>query len=144
MQNYRNAFLKLAIYYYENGRDSAKVVEVLDRMESKIPNDVLPMDYRLRYDVARLYDIVGAKEKFMKIAKEIEPIALEQIKREPMNIYGEYNPYVILVNLYEMMGEYKKAIDILNRVLVYYPQQYQHLIKERISRLEAKMNEGKK
>jgi hypothetical protein len=144
MQNYRNAFLKLAIYYYENGRDSAKVVEVLDRMESKIPNDVLPMDYRLRYDVARLYDIVGAKEKFMKIAKEIEPIALEQINREPMNIYGEYNPYVILVNLYEMMGEYKKAIDILNRVLVYYPQQYQHLIKERISRLEAKMNEGKK
>ncbi|CUS81791.1 Protein of unknown function (DUF2723) [Candidatus Kryptonium thompsonii] len=144
MQNYRNAFLKLAIYYYENNRDTSKVVEVLDRMESKIPNDVLPMDYRLRYDVARLYEIVGARDKFMKIAKEIEPIALEQINRDPMNIYGEYNPYVILVNLYEMMGEYQKAIDILNRVLVYYPQQYQHLIKDRIARLQAKINENKR
>ncbi len=143
MQNYRNAFLKLAIYYYENNRDSTKVVEVLDRMESKIPNDILPMDYRLRYDVARLYEVVGARDKFMKIAKEIEPIALEQINRDPMNIYGEYNPYVILVNLYEMMGEYKKAIDILNKVLAYYPQQYQYLIKDRIARLEAKMNEKK-
>ena len=144
MQNYRNAFLKLAIYYYENNRDTSKVVEVLDRMERKIPNDVLPMDYRLRYDVARLYEIVGARDKFMKIAKEIEPIALEQINRDPMNIYGEYNPYVILVNLYEMMGEYQKAIDILNRVLVYYPQQYQYLVKDRIARLQAKMNENKR
>lgn len=144
MQNYRNAFLKLAIYYYENNRDSAKVVEVLDRMESKIPNDVLPMDYRLRYDVARLYEIVGARDKFMKIAKEIEPIALEQINREPGNVFGEYNPYVILVNLYEMMGEYQKAIDILNRVLAYYPQQYQGIVKDRIARLEAKMKEEKR
>ena len=39
-----------------------------------------PSDYRLRYDVARLYEIVGARDKFMKIAKEIEPIALEQIQ----------------------------------------------------------------
>lgn len=144
MQNYRNAFLKLAIYYYENNRDTSKVIEVLDRMESKIPNNVLPMDYRLRYDVARLYEIVGARDKFLKIAKEIEPIALEQINRDPMNIYGEYNPYVILVNLYEMMGEYQKAIDILNRVLVYYPQQYQYLVKDRIARLQAKMNEERK
>ncbi|CUT04168.1 DUF2723 domain-containing protein [Candidatus Chrysopegis kryptomonas] len=144
MQNYRNAFLKLAIYYYENNRDSAKVVEVLDRMESKIPNDVLPMDYRLRYDVARLYEIVGARDKFMKIAKEIEPIALEQINREPGNVFGEYNPYVILVNLYEMMGEYQKAIDILNRVLAYYPQQYQGIVRDRIARLEAKMKEEKR
>ncbi|MCX7762250.1 MAG: DUF2723 domain-containing protein [Candidatus Kryptonium sp.] len=144
MQNYRNAFLKLAIYYYENNRDTLKVLEVLDHMESKIPNNVLPMDYRLRYDVARLYDIVGARDKFMKIAKEIEPIALEQIERDPANIYGEYNPYVILVNLYEMMGEYQKAIDILNRVLVYYPQQYQHLVRDRIERLQAKLKEEKR
>lgn len=144
MQNYRNAFLKLAIYYYENNRDTSKVIEVLDRMESKIPNDVLPMDYRLRYDVARLYEVVGARDKFLKIAKEIEPIALEQINRDPMNIYGEYNPYVILVNLYEMMGEYQKAIDILNKVLVYYPQQYQYHVKDRIARLQAKINEEKK
>jgi len=46
--------------------------------------------------------------------------------------------------LYEMMGEYQKAIDILNRVLVYYPQQYQHLIKDRIARLQAKINENKR
>ena len=57
------------------------------------------MDYRLRYDVARLYEIVGARDKYMKIAKENEPIALEQINRDPKNIYGEYNPYEILVNL---------------------------------------------
>ena len=39
MQNYRNAFLKLAIYYNENNRDTSKVVEVLDRMESNTVNN---------------------------------------------------------------------------------------------------------
>ena len=60
MSNYRNAFLRLAMYHLNLTRNNAKAVEALDSMEAKIPHSVIPMDYRLLSDVANFYKYAGA------------------------------------------------------------------------------------
>jgi len=117
IQNYRDAFIQLAYYYHGVENDNVSCVNVLDEMEKKMPSAVVPMDYRLLYDVGNLYAQAGAIDKYRKVADEVIPQAMESLKDVTMDdLSSPYNPYSMLERLYISLKEYDKAIDILQRL----------------------------
>ena len=92
------------------------VIKTLEEMEKKIPRKVIPMDHRLLFDVGNLYYTSGGMDQYVKIAWEIEKIALRRLEENPMDINGLYHPYRLLLDTYDKLKEYGKAIDILIRL----------------------------
>ncbi len=132
--NYRNPFMRLAIYYVQQ-KDSAAAVAILDSMESKIPIEVLPMDYRILSDVARIYLIAGEKQKYDRYSSVVEKDALAAIETDPTDVRSPYNPYRILLDLYESKNEYRKEIDLLSKLEKMFPDEKS--IQYRIRQLET-------
>jgi hypothetical protein len=140
--NYRNAFLRLALYYLNQTHNFAKAIEVLDSMEVKIPHGVMPMDYRLMYDVANFYNYAGEKVKYLKWSDEVVAKLQDILKSNPHEQLNQYNPYSVLLSIYEAREEYEKAIDILGRISATYSATTPGIdqqIKERITQLQGQM-----
>lgn len=115
VQSYRSQYLSFA-YYYVNNDDNGNAVKVLDKMETLFPRNIVTMDYRIEYDVAMLYNKLDEKNKFNELVAEVEKGALEQMKKTPNDISSYWNPYKILIDLYEAHGDYGKAIDVLGQL----------------------------
>ncbi len=115
VQSYRSQFLSFA-FYYNDEDDNSRALTVLDKMESLFPRKVVPMDFKIEYDAAMLYNRLGNKNKFNDMSSEVEKAALEQMKKNPNDIKSYWNPYKILIDIYEARGEYSNAIDILDRL----------------------------
>ncbi len=120
-QNYRNSFLRLALYYMNNKHDNAKVIQVLDKMEEVMPYKIIRMDPRLMFDLASIYYGAGGMKQYKKIASEIEKYAWAKLETDPTDVQSYYNPYRMLLDTYENLGEFKKALDVVNRLKVYFP-----------------------
>lgn len=132
--NYRNSFMRLAAYYISHG-DNQNAVATLDTMEARIPISVIPLDYRILSDVARLYFMAGAKQQFVKYAATVEKDARKAIEQNPGDVQTPYNPYRILLDIYDMQGAYQKEIDLLKRLQEMFPQE--RSIQDRISQLQS-------
>jgi len=115
VQNYRSQYLTLAHAYFDD-QDSVKAGEVLDKMESNLPRKVIPMDYRIEYDAATLYYKIGNKSKFDELSVEVEDAAQKEMKRNPNDIKSYYNPYRILLDIYDTRGDKLKALDVLYQI----------------------------
>ena len=140
--NYRNAFLRLSLYHLNQTRNFAKAIEVLDSLEAKIPHRVIPMDYRLMYDVANFYNYAGAKDKYLKWSDEVVAKLQDIIKSTPQEALNQYNPYSVLLSIYEAREEYEKAIEILGRIAATYSATTPGIdqqVKERITQLQGQM-----
>jgi hypothetical protein len=131
--NYRNSFMRLAAYYLSHG-DNQNAVATLDTMEARIPIKVIPLDYRIVSDIARLYFMAGAKSQFDKYAATVEKDAQKAIEQNPGDVQTPYNPYRILLDLYDMQGAYQKEIDILKKLQRIFPQE--RSIQDRIFQLQ--------
>ncbi len=138
IQGYRQSFFRLADYYLRIAHDSSLCINTLDRMEKVIPHHHISIDYRFLYEIGNLYYKAGAREQFAKIAKEIEPIALSSINSGSADMQSPYNAYAMLEDLYVKQQEYGKAIDILNQLESFYPNNPQ--LKAEISRLKGLLN----
>ncbi len=114
--NYRHAFLQLANYYLSGLKDNEKTVQVLDKLEEKIPRKIIPLDYRLQYNFANFYLVAGRRDKFIEYAKEIEKQALADLEINGYIPSGDYNPYIVLKQIYDNLGEYNKFIELLNKL----------------------------
>lgn len=119
--NYRNSFLRLALYYMEIKRDNEMAVKTLDKMEEKIPRKLVGMRYEIMSDLADLYRRAGDEEKSIELALEVEEIVLKMIEKNPTDYRREGNPYMILINNYEKLKEYKKLIELLTKLQTYMP-----------------------
>ncbi|MGA7161342.1 MAG: DUF2723 domain-containing protein [Bacteroidota bacterium] len=142
MTNYRNAFLKLALENLTRSHNYTKAAEALDSMESKIPHKVIPMDYRLLYEVANFYSHAGEKEKSNQFSDEVVAKLIDLIHKNPDQPMSEYNPYTLLLSIYQSRAEYEKAIDILNTIAARYGEMSPGLkdqVKERIARIQIQM-----
>lgn len=120
-QNYRNSFIRLALHYINYGNHKEKCIETLNEMDRKIPRSVIPIDHRILFDIAGLYLAADAKDKYKELARDVEKVALQAIDDDPTNVSSQYSPYRLLIDIYENLGEYDKAINILTRLLNYYP-----------------------
>ena len=115
VQNYRTQYLTYAYYLYNDSND-AKVEQVLDKMEENLPVSVVPMDYRIQYDVAMMYNRIGNTAKFNNLADYVIQQSLAALQRNPTDISTYWNPYKILIDIYDAKGEYAKELEILNRL----------------------------
>lgn len=112
VQSYRSQFLTLA-YEYVNRDDKAKTSQVLDRMEEVFPKNVVPYDYRILYDVCMQYYRADNKAKFDELSPIVEKEALDALKKNPNDIQTFWNPYKLLIDIYEARGDYNKTLEIL-------------------------------
>ena len=120
-QNYRSSFLKLAFYYLNEVNQPQKAVETLDEMEQKIPRHNIEIDYRILFDVGNMYYEAGSMDKYNEIAAEVEGIALQHLERDPTDFNTSYNPYRLLLDIYEKTGQYAKALDVISKIETYLP-----------------------
>jgi hypothetical protein len=119
--NYRNAFMRLALYYINTAHDNAKAVEALDSMRSKLPSNVLPMDYRVEYDVANFYQFAGATDRYEEMTAKLEKQLLDIVSKPVLEQFtNQYHPYYMLFSLYQTRGDYTKALEILDRISTAY------------------------
>ncbi len=114
--NYKNAYTRLALYYMYATKNKEKAVEVLDMMEQKIPRKLFPIDFYILNNIANIYFSANEIDKYKDLAKDIETAALKDIERSPMNVGGDYNPYFVLKQIYDNLGEYGKFLDVLKRL----------------------------
>jgi tetratricopeptide (TPR) repeat protein len=136
-QNYRNSFLRLAIYYLDHGQKQ-KSIEVLDEMEKKLPRSIVGMRFELLYDVSNLYFSSGGIEQYNSIVSELEPIMLARLEANPRDFQRQYNPYVVLRDIYENQGEYQKLVDLFTRLNSVIPGDAN--VKSIIARYQAMAN----
>ncbi len=114
VQNYRSVYMSYAYAYLET--DKQKTAEILNKMEEYMPLKVVESDYRIAYDIGMIYARIGDMNKFNEYAAEVEPKALAELKRNPNDVQSYWNPYKILVDIYETRGDYQKAIEILQQL----------------------------
>ncbi|MBU1099503.1 MAG: DUF2723 domain-containing protein [Bacteroidetes bacterium] len=120
-QNYRNAYIRLALKIYNDEQDNAKTLKVLRKMDEVMPRSTITMDYRIKHDIARLLHSLGAMDDYVDYANEIIVAALDQIERNPMDFSGNYNPYALLMTHYENLGQFNKIVDMLLKLKEYIP-----------------------
>jgi len=120
VQNYRNGFIRLALYYI-NKNQNQLALQSLDAMEEKIPRKFLPVEPGLLFEIANLYHAAGGTKQYAAMAKELETIALKQIEENPNDVQSYYNPYRILIETYENMHEYRKLADLWQRLGIMFP-----------------------
>ncbi len=145
LQNYRSAFVRLASYY-QGQKESEKAVAVLDKMESVMPEKVIPLrDYRLSLNFGRLYSDAGRPEELdrrldaalvdyplrpadkMFIAQSYSyelknDDKAEKITRTIVDEHPDFmQAYAWLVGQYTKNKQYDKGVEILEKWLVQRP-----------------------
>jgi hypothetical protein len=135
--NYRSAFVRLALYYNNVEKNPERAKEILARMDEAMPMEIMEFDWRLAADVMSFYSRLNVKDKYDKYSNYLEQKCWSLINANQVEMNSYYNPYRILLEIYEQHQNYAKAIDVLNRVAVYYPNDPG--IKSRITDLQAKL-----
>lgn len=125
-QNYRGAFLQLALHYQYNENNPKKAAEVIDRMHELIPLYNFPMDYGLLSNVSEFYLQAGRSEDYAKYAKIIEELAWKEInssksrfnlaRRSSIN-----NPYMVLMQVYQNLNDMNNYYRVLLELKQFYP-----------------------
>jgi hypothetical protein len=91
----------------------------------------------LTSDIASFYYRLGQVQKFNELAAEIEPICQDLIASGQVNMNTYYNPYRVLLDIYEARHEQDKTLDLLNRLAAMYPNDPG--LRKRIQDLQARM-----
>ena len=120
LQNYRSAYMQLAVIYYmeyqrkdkkKNNRSEKdlvilkeKIIKVLDKMEQNIPGDVIPIQSEdLHYQIARMYGDLDEKESMKNILEKL----INSENGKPLNKVEYANTF------YREFNSKDKAISIL-------------------------------
>ncbi len=139
--NYRYAFMRLALYYANTAGDQATSLQVLDRMEQVIPRSHAPMSWEMLSDLAVSYRRLGREDRFNEIAAELEPICKAMIDKGQANLNSYYNPYRVLLDIYDARNDYANELDVLNRLSARFPGDPG--LKKRMDELRARMDSTK-
>jgi len=153
IQNYRNAFLQLVSSYFNSGNRD-KALEALEKMEDTIPEDSIPLRRKVDVEnIAQLYYRLGKPKEFEKRIdriistknltnedyykyaiwfdqinklKKAKNLSEKAYENEPQN--GRY--VGILVDIYQKLEEFKKAISVLDQWLTLHPNQKEAVDKK--------------
>jgi hypothetical protein len=120
VQNYRNAFMRLAVYYRSIG-DNQNLIATVDDMNEKLPYKVLGMDSGLLFEVANLYLLAGDRDKFLSISADVETMALKDLEENPADVQSYYNPYRLLIEIYENTEQYDKLLELWQKLETMFP-----------------------
>ena len=90
-------------------------------MNSDLPYKNLGIDNGLLFEIANLYLQAGAKDKYKDISLDVEKNALLALERNPTDVQSYYSPYKLLLQIYENLQEYRKAMNIWEKLKEYFP-----------------------
>ncbi len=121
IQNYRNVYVRLAYYYINSEKNNSMCIKTLNKMEQVIPRNIVPIDYRFLYDIGNLYYAAGDTAQYKIVSADVEKEALNHLDVTANDLQSPYNAYSILERTYMNLKEYDKAIGILQKLEVYYP-----------------------
>ena len=125
LQNYRSAYLQLAVHHYFNYQDlklkegsevSAEVermtvLEVLDRMAYNIPEETIPIQSNdLYFQIGQIYSQVGEKDKFRSILDHLT--SKERVTLDDKIQFGQI--YM------QDIKDFEKAIEIFEELNSHY------------------------
>ncbi len=116
LQNYRNAFLRLSMYYLDTNQKT-KVNEVLNAMSDKISTEVIQIDYRLLSQIGSIYYESGNYAKFEETSKQVEQGALNSLNNNPSDLYA----FRVLLDLYQNLNDNYKLLGLWERIAKLYP-----------------------
>ncbi len=139
MINYRSAFIRLALYHANVTKNDAKALAALDRMELLIPRSKVPMGWELESDIASFYHRLHNDKKYDEMVAEIEPQCQSLIASGQVNMNSYYNPYRVLLEIYETRQEHAKALDLLKNLAAMYPNDPG--LKQRIAEVQTQMGQ---
>jgi hypothetical protein len=122
MLNYRSAFIRLAMYYMNVEGNMPKGLEALDRMEILMPRTKIPMGWELMSDLANIYERFGRHDKYEELAKELEVTARALITAGQANVSSYYNPYRVLLDIYEVRKDHRNSLKLLQELQIQFPQ----------------------
>ncbi len=138
MVNVRYSFVKLANYYAYVQNDMTKAAAVLDRMEELIPRSKIDMGWELSSDLGMFYHRIGRDDKFNQIAGELEPVLRGMIDSGNFNLNSYWNPFRVLLEIYDVKNEHAKSLDLLKILQGYYPNDAS--LKTRIAQEESRLH----
>lgn len=121
MLNYRSGFVRLAMYYNNLKQDPVRAAEALERMERLIPESKIPYGWELGADLANFYFRLGKAERFNELAANVERECRAVIDAGKVDMNNYYNPYRVLLEIYDAQKEYGKTLDLLKSLEVMYP-----------------------
>lgn len=122
MLNYRRSYCNLAQHYILAQKDNKKGIETLDKLESVISSDMFDIPYYITSTIAQLYDKAGAKEKASKYANKTISLINELGDDWQNDYYAQaYNPIEIKANMYNVLGDEKKALETYQSISGNYP-----------------------
>jgi len=140
--NYRQAFLSLAVHYLNVEKNNEKVIQVLDKMEEKLPRRFIYMEYPLLYSIANIYNRAGRQDIYAELLNEVEQKCLVAIEKNPNDIASSYwNPYSVLLDVYRNTEQHQKEMDLWMKIAAAYPDD--PAVKQRIAELQAQINAQK-
>ena len=113
VQNYRSGFLQLSLdKLYSTNRDNAKVIELLNSMDTYFPPNVIPIsDYQLDIQIGMIYSAAGDKESLKE--------RLENIKNKK-DIDLQTNFYIAQIYVNDL-NDFETGIIIYNDMKKLYP-----------------------
>jgi len=107
--------------YYRSIDDNKSLIATLDNMNEKLPYKVLPMENGLLYEIANLYLYAGNREKYDELSAEVEERAWVELELNPKDVQSYYNPYRLLIEIYETKQDYDKLLDLWLRLESIFP-----------------------
>jgi hypothetical protein len=129
------------MYYANIELNTAKANESLERMENLIPPWKIPYGWELGADLATLFYRLGNRQRFQQLSDEVEQECRAAIEAGDVNVQSYYNPYRVLLQMYDMKREYGKSLELMKSLAEMYPNDPG--LKQQIDTLERRVAEGK-
>ena len=129
LQNYRSAYLQLAVHHYfkyqdlKRRKESAKeaekerktVLAVLDQMELNLPEKTIPIpSIDLYYQIGQIYSQAGEKDRFRMILDQLSQrgrISLDDKIRFGQTYLQELKEYEKAINIFEEMNSHYRSLE---------------------------------
>ncbi|MBI4547236.1 MAG: DUF2723 domain-containing protein [Ignavibacteriae bacterium] len=138
MMNYRATFMRVAFYAMKVENNMEKARKAMARMEEVMPINIVPIqDWRLTADIMRIYHQVGDTARFEIYANIVEKACLDLLYSGNFDPTGSFSPYGYLLDIYDTRKDYVKALDILKRASVQFPND--PTVKSRIQFYEQQL-----
>ncbi len=117
IMTYRYVMMGLAQYAVQETNDRAFAKEVMERMETLLPQSIHKLDIMFKPDIAMLYALAGDKEKLAQVTTELEQFYMPKFEASPMESSGsdKPTPIQILLQAYQQTEQWEKAASLLEK-----------------------------
>jgi thioredoxin-like negative regulator of GroEL len=92
--------------------------QLLDKSLSILPSALKEMDYRILQAIIQLYSKVGGTAQIARLLPDLEDAVDRRLRANPSDL----SPRYVLATAYRSVGEYDKAITILQSLSQQYSQ----------------------